>query len=292
MEGFASEAPSPLETAGAETAASIETGAPRLPVSASPRPESHRLDAYLLGPFRVIIDDTLVEALPSGRGRAVLAYLLAHDDHPLPREVIMEAFWPEASPDSARNSLNVAIHSLRQALKAVLEIPVILFQENTYLLNPDLARWVDIKDFEGCAQEGSRNEAARQTAAAIQYYEKALGFYQGDLLSDFPYEEWAVLERERLRVLYLETLERLSLIYFSQGQYTACAVLCSRILSYDSCREDAHCLLMRCYARQGQGHLALRQYQACVEALRRELDVPPAPATVQLYEQIRLRNTV
>jgi hypothetical protein len=38
---------------------------------------------------------------------------------------------------------------------------------------------------------------------------------------------------------------------------------------------------------QGQHHLALRQYQFCIEALERELDVPPMPATVKLCQKIR-----
>ncbi len=253
---------------------------------------AHQINAYLLGNLRVIIDENIVETLLSGRGRAVFAYLLCHSAHPIPREVIMEAFWPEASPEAARNSLNVAIYSLRQSLKAILESPVILFQDNAYLLNPDLGRWLDTEDFEGCVQEGRRYEAAGQLSAGARSYEKAISLYQGDLLADFPYEEWVVLERERLRVLYLETLDRLSLIYFSQNQYTSCVNLCNRMLTYDSCREDAHCRLMRCYARQGQGHLALRQYQACVEALRSELDVAPSSPTIQLYEQIRRRENV
>ena len=68
--------------------------------------------------------------------------------------------------------------------------------------------------------------------------------------------------------------------------------ICPDLDTRDNCREDAHCLLMRCYSRQGQHHLALRQYQACVEALRAELEVDPAPATTQLYERIRRRESV
>jgi len=82
-------------------------------------------------------------------------------------------------------------------------------------------------------------------------------------------------------VLYLETLDHLSLIYFNQGDYAACIGLCQRILSHDACREDAHCRLMRCFARQGQAHHALRQYQACVDILRSELDVAPSRRPVQ-----------
>ncbi len=99
-------------------------------------------------------------------------------------------------------------------------------------------------------------------------YEIAINLYRGDFLSDTPYDSWTVLDRERLRISYLETLDHLSQIYFSQERYSACAPLCQLILSRDLCREDAHCRLMQCYSRLGQGPLALRQYQICVEALR------------------------
>ena len=128
--------------------------------------------------------------------------------------------------------------------------------------------------------------------AAIAEYEIAINLYQGDLLADSPYEEWLVLERERLRVAYLDILDRLSQIHFSQEQYTACLTLCQIIINRDVCREDVHCRVMRCYSRLGQDALALRQYQVCVNALHEELDVEPAPETIQLYHRIRHRESV
>jgi DNA-binding SARP family transcriptional activator len=169
---------------------------------------------------------------------------------------------------------------------------VVIFQEGTYRLNPDLAIWLDVEEFERHVAAGRRGEDAGQLAAATAEYEVATGLYQGDFLADDPYEEWPVLARERLRVAYLDTLDRLAQLYFSQGKYAACATLCQQMLAQDSCREDAHCRLMRCYSRQGQHHLALRQYQTCVEALRADLDVEPGPSTVQLYERIRRRERV
>jgi DNA-binding SARP family transcriptional activator len=101
-----------------------------------------------------------------------------------------------------------------------------------------------------------------------------------------------MLEREHLRVTYLDTLDRLSQIYFDEERYSACIYVCRLLLDRDRCREDAHCLLMRCYSRQGQYHLALRQYQNCVEALQVELAVVPAQETKQLYEQIRRHDLI
>ena len=59
------------------------------------------------------------------------------------------------------------------------------------------------------------------------------------------------------------------------------------MLVVDSCNEEAHCNLMRCYSQQGRQHLALRQYHRCVEALRRELDVEPGQPIKEFYAQLR-----
>ena len=254
------------------------------------------LNAYLLGKFRVTINDMVLSSWPSSRSRSLFAFLLAQRGEPVQRDVLMETFWPEFSPESARNNLNVAIYTLRQTLKNALSFPLILLEENAYQLNPAVQVWVDVEDFEIRVRAARQVEVSAQTpagtAAAVVEYEAAVDLYHGDFLSDLPYEGWTALERERLRVLYLDTLDHLSLVYFNEGQYDASINLCQRMLSHDAGREDAHCRLMRCFTRQGQLHLALRQYQACVEALRSEMDVSPASSTVQLYEQIRRREMV
>jgi DNA-binding SARP family transcriptional activator len=138
----------------------------------------------------------------------------------------------------------------------------------------------------------STPEAAGDQDGATAEYELAASVYRGDFLTDDPYEEWPVLTRERLRLVFLDVLDRLSRRHLEQGRPAASAALCQRILERDACREDAHRRLMRCYARQGQPQLALRQYRACAAALRAELKVDPAPATTRLREAIRHRQPV
>jgi DNA-binding SARP family transcriptional activator len=246
----------------------------------------------MLGAFQLTIDGEPVKEWNSVRGLAVFKYLLAGHGRVVPREVLMETFWPGADPEAARNNLNVALHSLRQALRSITLLPVVLFDNGKYSLNPDLQVWVDVEEFEQHLKAGQILERVGKVADAIREYEAATSLYEGDLLADDPYEEWPVFEREHLRISYLDMLDRLSQIYFNQEQYLACIALCRRILERDNCREDAHRCLMRCYSRQGQRHLALRQYLSCVEALRAELDVDPEPTTTQLVERIRLRQLV
>jgi DNA-binding SARP family transcriptional activator len=246
---------------------------------------------HMLGAFSMTIVDLTVK-LPASRGLSLLKYLLLHHKQSTSREVLMDVFWPEAEPETARNNLNVAMHSLRKALRKVIFLPMIAFQDGTYGLEPNLQVWLDVEEFERCVKTGQRLEARDQLTAAVTEYETAISLYQGDFLEQNLYDEWTVLDRERLRIAYLDTLDRLSQIYFSQERYAACITICQLILTRDRCREDAHCLLMRCYSRQGQNHLALRQYQSCVEALRMELDVEPTLETTRLYEQIRRREHV
>jgi DNA-binding SARP family transcriptional activator len=270
----------------------VRPAAPGAQRPAAPRPAAPTLAVHLLGRLRVSLDGVTVDDWPSGRGRSLFKYLLVHRDLWPQREVLMEVFWPGSPPAAARNSLNVAVHGLRRALRAAADIPVVVFEGGAYRLAAGLRLWVDVDEFERHAEAARRFERSGQQAAAVAEYELAAALYRGDLLADDPYEDWAVLARERLRLAYLEVLDRLSRLYFDQGRYGACAALCLDMVERDACREDAHRRLIRCYSRQGHPHLALRQYLACAAALRTELGVDPAPATVGLQEAVRRHQPV
>jgi two-component SAPR family response regulator len=169
---------------------------------------------------------------------------------------------------------------------------MVCYEDGAYGLTSNLEVWLDVEEFDRCIKEGQRQETWHQLTAAVAEYEIAVNLYRGDLLAETPYEEWIVLERERLRIAYLDMLDRVSQIYFRQERYTACISACQLILTRDMCREDAHCRLMQCYSRLGQTPLALRQYQICVDALRAELEVDPACETTKLYENIRRREYI
>jgi DNA-binding SARP family transcriptional activator len=250
------------------------------------------VSVHLLGPMSVVIDDAPVDEWSSGRIRSLLGYLLTHRKPWPAREVLMEVFWPESSPKASRNSLNVAIHGLRRVLREAKDVPVIVYSGGTYRLHPDVRLWLDVEEFDRLVERGRLHEDVGETDQATAAYEFATGLYRGEFLADDPYDDWAALIRERLRLAYLDTLGRLSNLHFNAGRYAASANLCQRIIEQDPCREDAYRRLMRCYSRQGQPHLALIQYRACVRTLESELGVEPDLATVTLHNQIRRHEPV
>jgi DNA-binding SARP family transcriptional activator len=282
------------------------TASPALPDARWPEPPSQRvlmrtivhnvtpdITAHLLGELRVAFHDRPVEMWSSGRGRAVFEYLIVNHHSKVRRDRLMSMFWPEVSADAARNSLNVAIHGLRQSLRtAVGDTAVVIHQDQAYFIDPTLDIWIDVEVFEERLKAAHQHLASAELVKAEEAFEAATWLYQGEFLADDPYEEWAMVTREHLRLCYLDALDRLSALRLNSGDYPGCVAVCLKLLACDSCREDAHCRLMRCYSRQGQVQLALRQYHSCAAALRTELDVAPAPATIELFDCLRRREVI
>jgi DNA-binding SARP family transcriptional activator len=263
----------------ADAWATIGTGSP---VHSPPE-----LAVHLLGPLCVAVGGVAVQDWPSPRCRSLFGYLLTHREPGPPREVLMEVFWPGSAPEASRNSLNVAIHGLRRTLRSITGMPIVVHGGGAYRINRDLRLWLDVEEFDSHVESGRRSDETGDLDKAMRHYEFAASLYRGDFMADDPYEDWAALTRERLRLTQLDALGRLSKLYFNVGHYTACASLCVRIIERDPCREDAHRRLMRCHSRQGLPHLALMQYRMCVQALADELGVEADPATIELYQHIR-----
>jgi len=238
---------------------------------------------HCLGQFRVFQDDQPVTDWPSSKGKAIFKYLVTHRHSPVAKEVLMDLFWPGAHPDAARNSLNVAIYGLRQALrKAHPVFSHVLFENDCYLLNRDLDIWIDVEEFNDHLRTARDLDERGELSAAVREYHAAEALYQGDFLEEDRYESWLTSLRQSLQANQLNLLECLSRYYLERDDHMACTILCRKMLALDACCEEAHRRLMRCYSTQGQHYMALRQFHVCVESLRQELDVAPAPATTQL----------
>ena len=246
------------------------------------------LEICLLGPFRVAVGSRVVtERQWSRRKPALLIKLLAlQPHHQLHREQTIELLWPDLDPESAINNLHKAIHLARHALepelKSAAESNFVLTRGQQIVLTAPGKLYIDVEEFERQAEAAIKSNDA---AAG----ETAIGLYRGDLLNEDPYEDWAAMRREQSRELYHRLLLKLSKIYEAQGNHHQSIEPLRKLIAADTANEEAHRDLMRLYALTGNRHQALRQYQQCVESLRRELDAQPEPATVELHRRIESR---
>ncbi|MCC6434285.1 MAG: bacterial transcriptional activator domain-containing protein [Acidimicrobiales bacterium] len=144
--------------------------------------------------------------------------------------------------------------------------------------------WCDVTEFERHADAGRKAAADGDDETALAHLTAAEGCYAGEFLEDSPTEEWTVYERDRLRLLYVDTGNRLAELLFSCGQIEPALDVTHRVLRYDHCDEAAHRRAMRCYARLGRRASVVRQFQQCAGALRRDLQLAPDRETIDLLQ--------
>lgn len=241
----------------------------------------------ILGSFRVLKHGRPI-ALPSG-GRAEVLLRELGWQHPdgVERERLLELLWPLSSTAAAGHSANSLVHALRRMLgNAIDGAPPVVLSEGYYHLNTAAGVGLDLACFDDLIARSAREERAGDRQAAMASAGFAVRLYRGDLAVDSDIA--AIIQRERLRTLYLSALARLADDALRRGDETTCLAYTLELLAKDPCREDAHRLAMRCHLRRGERSQALRQYHLCAEILRREFDAVPEPETTALYDAIRL----
>jgi DNA-binding SARP family transcriptional activator len=258
-------------------------------VSTIPSGPERTLDAavYLLGDFCLLLRGRPLDCWHGSKSQRLIRYLLAHHTRQVPKDVLIEVFWPTAGATTGRRNLHQAVYMIRKAVRAhAPEMQLIIHDNDTYAVNPDLDIWSDAEEFERTIAIGRTAEHTGDVSRALEAYRIAERCYRGDFLEDSPYEDWALNERDRLRLLYLEVANRLGDLLVAVGEFEGALQIGQRLLRRDPCDEHAHQRAMRCFAAAGQRSLVAQQYRACADALERSLALEPSPETTEVYESL------
>jgi DNA-binding SARP family transcriptional activator len=237
------------------------------------------LQIRLFGPLRLECEGQSLDRTPGKRVAELLAYLLLNRHAAHPREHVAGLFWGDGDESKARHSLNTALWRLQGILE---QLPAsaqgqahLRVDPRTVGFNIGSDFWLDVAEFETrCALA----EQAATTEQRLALYGQAVALYRSDLLPDC-YEDWCLIERERLQGLHLHALARLLEHHTARADHAAAIDYGRRILAFDPLREEIHRDLVALYLAARQPAAALRQYRTCEEILRRELGVAPMPET-------------
>jgi DNA-binding SARP family transcriptional activator len=255
----------------------------------APATDFVHLQARFFGRFELLRDGEEVGPLSrGGKAVSVLKYLLAHGSRPVSQDYLMGWLWPESDLKRARWSLNSTVYSLRKLLSvgAPSPDPVVLFEEGCYRLCPRVRVSSDVGEFDAHYERGSRLEGAGRKVEAAAEYEEAVALYRGDFLAEDLYEDWTMIERERLTNTYVDALDRLADHHAENGRLRDAIQMCHRILGKDPCHEHAHRRIMEYYIRLGLRGRALHQYRLCCTILEHTCEMEPSPETVSLYNRL------
>jgi predicted ATPase/DNA-binding SARP family transcriptional activator len=251
-----------------------------------------------IGPVRLSHPQIGDLTIPKRKALALLIYLVIEVDRPHTRESLLGLLWPEHSTAAAQNNLRVTWSQLQKSLEKTQEDgpPYLLANRLDLQFNP-LSRYeLDVRLFrnliEACrihVHPGQPEDCAECAARLVQAMKLVRGpFLDGFSLPDCPaFDEWLLVQRERLHLQIIATTEQLASFYERGGQLSEAERSIRRLLEYDPLSESAYRQLMRVLARADQRGAALDAYETCRRVLATELGLAPAVETVRLAEQIR-----
>lgn len=247
------------------------------------------LRVCFLGGFEVYSREEAIDLGQTSKAIAIFKCLLARKGRPTSQDLLMGWLWPESSAKKARWSLNSAVYSLRRVLEkspSPLSRESVILEKSHYRLSPEIRVSSDVEEFDARYERGRLLERAQQELEAASEYEKAIGLYRGDYLVEDLYEDWTIIERERLINAYVDVLDRLANHYTQSGQLQKAIGTRYRLLEKDRYHEESYRSLMRCYARLGLRGRALQQYRLCERAFGNLYGSSPAPDTQILYREL------
>jgi DNA-binding SARP family transcriptional activator len=221
----------------------------------------------LIDSFELRFDDKPAR-LPLSSQRLV-AYL-ALRERPLLRIQVAGTLWLHSSETRSYANLRTALWRLGGSRHAVVEA-------TTSHVGLSRAVVVDAR------------RVAALARGALEHPEQAgeleRSQLDGDLLPDW-YDDWVLVERERLRQLRLHALERLADHAIGQAEYGRAIDIALTAIRADPLRESAHRVLIRAHVAEGNSSLAIRQYRDYCRIVREQLELGPSRELRELVAAI------
>jgi predicted ATPase/DNA-binding SARP family transcriptional activator/Tfp pilus assembly protein PilF len=240
------------------------------------------LEIKVLGAPELSIDGLLLTGLRSHKAVALLIYL-ACNPGPKRREFLADLLWDATSTAQSLSNLRTVLTRLRRHAANYL-----IVTPDTIAIAPGPAVVVDVTTLAGQMPMVTERLSSHSASQLVQ----VLAIYRGEFLAGFSlpdasgFEQWTILERERLRFVVLQGYRRLVDYFLQQCDYPAGIRITAAWLRVDPLDEDAHGQRMRLLTGDGQRAAALAHYESCRQILHTELDVEPGQELQALYRQI------
>ena len=194
--------------------------------------------------------------------RRVVAYVGLRG--PCSRDELAADLWPDATQSHAHGCLRTALWRARALAPCLLAC-----EDDTVALQPAVA--VDVGEL---VQDVHALQQGRLTDR-LRLLPWSPG--SGELVPGW-YDEWLLLERERVRQLRLHALEGLAVALAAEGAYATALEAAGAAVRAEPLRESAHRAVVTVHLQEGNRSEALRHYRAFRDLLDRELGVRPSPA--------------
>ncbi len=230
--------------------------------------------------------------LETAKTRALLIYLTLNPGAQL-RHTLMNLLWGDLPEANSRRNLRRALWNLRRQIGRPEIPPPIRADRETVCFNREINCESDVEVFEATCHHLARPHIEMPDVPDLERICQAIELYRGEFLEGFHvdnalgFEEWALVERERLRTLALQAFGHLVSAYAARNDLNTALTWARRQLTLEPWLEEAHRWVMRLLARSGRRAEAVAHYETCKHVLAEELGVEPGRETQALHAQIR-----
>ncbi len=226
------------------------------------------------------------------RPALLLKAILVHGGRHIPKDILLEAVWPDHHPDKSLRNFKVTLHRLRKMLEPDLApgqgSAYIHLKDN--LVSLDKHRFqVDTDALHHLCKRARRMDTVLDTQELLDMHQEASALYQGDFLPEDPYLAWAEMKRTTLRQEFIQLMYRLGRHLQEQHEFSAARRCYRHIVQTDPGQEKAQRHLMRLLEVAGRSQEALQVYDRLQNFLQIEIGAAVERATVDLYHAIRKR---
>lgn len=227
----------------------------------------------LLDAFELRCDGEPVSLPPSAQR---LLALLALHDRPLLRPHVAGTLWLDTPEERASANLRSSLWRLNRPGPKLVEATTFQLR-----LAPEVR--VDARETAALAHRLlARTGRPIENEADLEPDPHLL---TGELLPDW-YDDWVMLERERLRQLSLHALEALGERMLAAARLGEALEAALAAIAMEPLRESAHRLLIRIHLAEGNAAEAIREFELCRRLFREQLGLEPSPQLAQLVENL------
>jgi DNA-binding SARP family transcriptional activator len=227
-----------------------------------------------LGRFEVRQGTRVIPARAWERRKAgeLFRFLILQAGRAAARDLVLEALWPEDTPDSSESLFYQATSALRRILEPDLpeRFPSRYLQVEAEQVTLQLPPGSTV-DFEEFGRRLTQALATQELGPLTQ----ALSLYSGELFPIDRYANWAAAPREHQAQLELRGMLALASLYLSAGQPQQALDVCRRIHEREPWLEDAVLIGMQACLALKDRPGALRLYRALESTLREDLGISP-----------------
>ncbi|RST57042.1 response regulator [Siminovitchia terrae] len=213
----------------------------------------------------------------TSKSKALFAFLIHHRDQFIPKDMLLEYFWPDVDIKDGYSNLYSTIYQIRKTLKSIGFNITIISSESSYRLELNDVL-LDVEEW-----KKGREEFPFVTEDTLSKHKEICNLYNGDYLEEESYL-WAESKKNEMRIQWLHYLKRVAKFYISSKNYSEAIILYMQIQEALPYKEESYFVLMQLYDAFGDRYSVEEQYSLLKNMLHKEYCAEPNEMVQTWYQ--------